>query len=336
MLSLFVNWDVSNELFHLGGLSIRYYGLLFALAFIFGYKVEQKMFKSEGLPMVWLDKLWLYVAVATIIGARLGHCFFYGWPYYSHHLLEIILPFQFEPTFQFTGYQGLASHGAAVGIVIGLWYYSRKVTKKSIFWILDRAVIPVALAGVFIRMGNLMNSEIVGAPTTVPWGFYFMHVNDIKWFTEVADPAENLLRQAWIAQYVTPLGMGSTVQGVLQSGLAAQTPSGIHLLRHPAQLYEAICYMITFAVLMHLYWRTGVRKRMGYIFGVFLIMVFSARFIIEFFKDVQENWEIGMALNMGQILSIPFVLWGIFMLWYSKKMPDQGTVIPKELQQKKK
>ena len=278
MLSLFINWDISPEIFNLGGISIRYYGLLFAVAFILGYKVEEKMFKSEGLPMAWLDKLWLYVAIATIVGARLGHCIFYDWAYYSQHPLEMILPVRFSPEFKFTGYQGLASHGAAIGIIAGLWYYSRKVSKKSIFWILDRAVIPIALAGFFIRTGNLMNSEIVGLPTNMPWGFRFMN-------SDLPNP---------------------------------------ELPRHPAQLYEAICYLFSFFVLMYLYWRTNVKKKMGFIFGAFLILIFSARFIIEFVKEVQEPWEAGMALNMGQILSIPFILAGIFMLWYSKKLPDEG------------
>ena len=278
MLSLFINWDISPEIFNLGGISIRYYGLLFAVAFILGYKVEEKMFKSEGLPMAWLDKLWLYVAIATIVGARLGHCIFYDWAYYSQHPLEMILPVRFSPEFKFTGYQGLASHGAAIGIIAGLWYYSRKVSKKSIFWILDRAVIPIALAGFFIRTGNLMNSEIVGLPNNMPWGFRFMN-------SDLPNP---------------------------------------ELPRHPAQLYEAICYLFSFFALMYLYWRTNVKKKMGFIFGAFLIPIFSARFIIEFVKEVQEPWEAGMALNMGQILSIPFILAGIFMLWYSKKLPDEG------------
>lgn len=282
MLSLFINWDISPEIFNLGGISIRYYGLLFALAFVLGYRVEEKMFKAEGLPMAWLDKLWLYVAIATIIGARLGHCIFYDWAYYSQHPLEMILPVRFVPEFKFTGYQGLASHGAAIGIIAGLWYYSRKVSKKSIFWILDRAVIPIALAGFFIRMGNLMNSEIVGLPTDVPWGFRFVN-----------------------------------------SGM--ENPE---LPRHPAQLYEAVCYLVSFFVLMYLYWRTDVKKRMGFIFGAFLILIFTARFIIEFVKEVQEPWEIGMMLNMGQILSIPFICAGVFMLWYSKKMPAPETKIP--------
>lgn len=283
MWSLFVNWDVSPEIFTVAGIPVRYYGLLFALAFILGYKVEERMFKSEGLPQLWLDKLWIYVAVATIIGARLGHCIFYDWAYYSRHPLEIILPVRFTPAFRFTGFQGLASHGAAIGILVGLWYYSRKVSKKSVFWILDRAVIPVALAGCFIRLGNLMNSEIIGTPTGMPWGFRFVHA-------DVADP---------------------------------------ELPRHPAQLYEAVCYLVSFFVLMHLYWRTDAKKRTGFIFGAFLVLIFTARFVIEFAKEVQEPWEQGMALDMGQILSIPFVLFGLFMLWYGKRRPAREAVPPK-------
>lgn len=270
---LFINWDISPVLFQIGGISVMYYSLLFALAFVFGYKVEERMFKSEGLSQVWLDKLWLYVAIATIIGARLGHCLFYDWEYYSQHPLEIVLPVTFNP-FRFTGYRGLASHGAAIGIIIGLWYYSKKISKKSILWILDRAVIPVALAGVLIRMGNLMNSEIIGLPTDMPWGFKFIHASGI---------------------------------------------TNADIPRHPAQLYEAICYMFSFAVLMHLYWKTKVKEWQGFIFGCFLILIFTFRFFIEFLKENQEPFEDAMALNMGQWLSIPFILAGIFLLWYSRR-----------------
>lgn len=271
-LSFFINWDVKPEIFNLGGFSLRYYGLLFVLAFIFGYKIEERIFKAEGLSMEWLEKLWIYVAVATFIGARLGHCIFYDWAYFSQHPLEMILPFRFSPEFRFTGFQGLASHGAAIGIITGLWYYSKKVSKKSIFWILDRAVIPIALAGVFIRLGNLMNSEIVGEMTTRSWGFRFVNAYGIE------DP-------------LAP--------------------------RHPAQLYEAFCYLLSFGVLMYLYWRTNVKNRQGFIFGMFLILIFTARFLIEFVKENQVEFEETMTLNMGQWLSIPFVAVGCFMLWYS-------------------
>ncbi len=273
-LSYFITWDVEPEIFNIGGFSLRYYGLLFVLAFIFGYKIEEKIFRAEGLSMEWLDKLWIYVAVATVVGARLGHCLFYDWAYFSHHPLEMVLPFRFEPEFKFTGFQGLASHGAAIGIITGLWYYSKKVSKKSIFWILDRAVIPIALAGVFIRLGNLMNSEIVGEVTTRPWGFRFVNASGLE----------------------NPLSP-----------------------RHPAQLYEAFCYLLSFGVLMYLYWRTNAKERQGFIFGMFLVLIFTARFLIEFVKENQVEFEETMTLNMGQWLSIPFVAVGCFMLWYSGK-----------------
>jgi len=284
MWSFFIDWNVDPELLRIGGFSLRYYGLLFVLAFLCGYKVEEKIFKSEGLSIVWLDKLFIYVAVATVIGARLGHCIFYDWAYFSQHPLEMILPVRFQPTFQFTGYQGLASHGAAIGIILGLWYYSKKVSKRPIFWILDRAVIPIALAGVFIRLGNLMNSEIVGQATTLPWGFRFIN-------------------GAGIADPLTP--------------------------RHPAQLYEAVCYLMSFGVLMYLYWHTRVKERLGFLFGMFLILIFTARFLIEFIKEVQEPWEVGMVLNMGQWLSIPFVALGFFMLWYSNKHRFTEPIVAK-------
>ena len=271
LTQLFITWDVSPEIFDIGGFSVRYYGVLFALAFVLGYVIEERMFKSEGIPQKWLDKLWIYVAVATVVGARLGHCIFYDWAYYSAHPLEMILPVRFEPEFRFTGYQGLASHGAAIGIIAGLWYYSRKVSRRSILWVLDRSVIPIALAGFFIRTGNLMNSEIVGLPTEMPWGFRFVNCG-------LPDP---------------------------------ETP------RHPAQLYEAVCYLVTFFVLTRLYWRTRAKDRQGLLFGVFLVMVFTARFVIEFFKENQEAFEETMVLNMGQLLSVPFVLIGVAVIWWS-------------------
>lgn len=271
---LYITWDVSRELFNIGGMfPITYYGLFFALAFWCGLKVEERMFRVEGLKQEWLDKLLIYVAIATVLGARAGHCLFYEWEYFSRAPWEIFLPFSFNP-FEFTGFRGLASHGAAIGILIGLWIYSRKVTKKSIFWILDRVVLPVALAAMFIRLGNLMNSEIVGLPTDMPWGFKFIHAS-----------------------------------GVMNT----------HLPRHPAQLYEAVCYLFSFVILMYLYWKTNAKEKQGFLFGLFLVLIFTARFFIEFLKESQEAFEDSMTLDMGQWLSIPFILAGAFMLWYSNK-----------------
>jgi prolipoprotein diacylglyceryl transferase len=254
-----VNWNPDPELFSLGPLSVRYYGLFFALGFLLGYHIIERMFRREQVPEQWLDKLFIYVVVATVIGARLGHVFFYGWDYYSQNPGEILAIW----------HGGLASHGGAIGILIAIYFYSKKVTKRSPLWVLDRLVVPVALAAVFIRMGNLMNSEIVGQVTNVSWAFWFQRV----------DPDQQVLR-------------------------------------HPTQIYEALAYLVVFVVLMYMYWRTNAANRRGLLFGVFLIGIFTARFFIEFVKANQEAFEESMALNMGQLLSIPFVLIGIY---YSRK-----------------
>lgn len=267
----YINWNPDPEIFNILGISVRWYGLLFAMAFLLGYKVTEKMFKHENLPLPWLDKLFLYVIIATVAGARLGHCLFYDFAYFKDHILEIFLPVRFEPSFKFIGFQGLASHGAAIGIISALWYYSRKVSKKSIFWILDRVVLPIALSGFFIRMGNLMNSEIIGVQTDMPWGFKFLRAS-------VANP---------------------------------------EIPRHPSQLYEALWYLLSFGVLSYMYWKTTIKERSGVLFGSFLVLVFAARFFIEFVKENQEAFEDSMTLNMGQILSIPFVLIGAVVILYA-------------------
>ncbi|MBN2164926.1 MAG: prolipoprotein diacylglyceryl transferase [Marinilabiliaceae bacterium] len=259
-----ITWNVSPEIFKLGPLSIRYYGVLFALGFLIGYYILEKMFKTEKLPLPWLDKLFIYVMVATVIGARLGHVFFYGWDYYSQHPGEIIKVWQ----------GGLASHGGAIGIVIAIYLFSKKISKRSPVWILDRMVVAVALAAAFIRLGNLMNSEIVGITTEVPWAFRFLRA-------DVDNP---------------------------------------DMPRHPSQLYEAICYLIIFVVLFLSYWKTNIKEKQGYLFGLFLTGVFTARFFIEYVKENQEAFEEGMTLNMGQILSIPFVLVGLFYIFRKKKV----------------
>lgn len=253
-----ITWNPDPEIFSLGPLSVRYYGLFFALGFLLGYYIIERMFRREQIPEQWLDKLFIYVVVATVIGARLGHVFFYGWDYYSQNPGEILAIWQ----------GGLASHGGAIGILVAIYFYSKKVTKKSPLWILDRLVVAVALAAVFIRLGNLMNSEIVGQVTTVSWAFWFQRI----------DPDQQVLR-------------------------------------HPTQIYEALAYLVVFVVLMYMYWKAEAGKRQGLLFGIFLIGIFASRFFIEFVKANQEAFEESMALNMGQILSIPFVLGGIYFVW---------------------
>lgn len=259
MLLNYIKWDVDPEIFKIGFLSIRYYGLLFASSFFFGYIIMQKIFKREGLTNELLDKLTVYMAIGTVLGARLGHCLFYQPDFYLSNPIEILKIWR----------GGLASHGAAVGILVSLYYFARK-NKKPYIWILDRIVIVVALAGFFIRMGNLMNSEIYGNATNLPWGFIFVR-------------------------------------------------DGQEIAKHPTQIYEALSYLIIFVVLFRIYNKNGENVRPGLIFSIFLISLFAIRFLIEFIKEDQVGFEAGMSLNMGQWLSIPFVLMGIFLLYRSFK-----------------
>ncbi|WP_430817776.1 prolipoprotein diacylglyceryl transferase [Carboxylicivirga sp. RSCT41] len=255
-----INWNVNPEIFSVGAIHVRYYGLLFAMGFMLGYYIIEKMFKAEGIQQEWLDKLFMYVVIATIVGARLGHVIFYGWDHYSEHPGDIIKIWE----------GGLASHGGAIGILIALYYYSKKVTKKSMIWTLDRLVVPVALTAVFIRLGNLMNSEIYGHATDLPWGFVFER-------------------------------------------------RGEEVAKHPTQLYEAFCYLITFVVTYFTYWKTKAKEKQGLIFGIFLIGIFLSRFFIEFVKENQEAFEEGMTFNMGQLLSVPFVIAGVYYIYKAIK-----------------
>ena len=258
----FITWNVNPEIFHVGPFSIRWYGLLFASGFLIGYYIGERMFKWEKVNPKWLDSLFMYLIIATVVGARLGHVFFYGWDYYSQHPAEIIKVW----------HGGLASHGGAIGILIGLFIYSKLVTKRSMLWALDRVVVPTALVAAMIRTGNLMNSEIYGIQTNLPWGFIFVR-------------------------------------------------NGETVAKHPTQIYEALCYLLTFGILMYMYWKRDAKDRPGMLLGVFFIMVFTARFLIEFIKEDQEAFESGMPLNMGQLLSIPFIIIGIWLLLRAIKRP---------------
>lgn len=260
----FIHWNVDPEIFHIGSLSVRWYGLLFASGFLIGYYLGERMLKSEKVSQKWIDSLFFYIIIATVVGARLGHVFFYGWEYYSQHPGEIIKVW----------HGGLASHGGALGILVALYIHSRLVTKRTMLWTLDRIVVPTALVAAFIRTGNLMNSEIYGIQTDLPWGFIFERNGEI-------------------------------------------------VPKHPTQIYEALAYLLAFGVLSYLYWRTRSKNRPGLILGVFFVMIFLARFFIEFIKEDQEAFESGMALNMGQWLSIPFVLGGLFLIFRALKKPEK-------------
>ncbi len=251
-----INWDMNPEIFRIGNFAVRWYGLLFASGFFFGYLIFMRFFKKEGLSVELLDKLTIYMAIGTVIGARLGHCLFYEPEYYLKNPVEILKIWR----------GGLASHGAAIGILVALWLFVRKY-KKPFIWILDRIVVVVALAGALIRLGNLMNSEIYGIETSLPWGFVF-----IKNLEVVA--------------------------------------------KHPTQIYEALTYFLVFGLLLAIYIRRDGKFRPGTLFSWFLILVFGMRFLIEFIKEDQVDFELGMALNMGQWLSIPFVMLGIALLLF--------------------
>ncbi len=278
----FVTWTVRPDLFT-GFVSVRWYGLMFAIGFLVGYEIVWRMFRHEGAPEKWVGSLFIYVVVATVLGARLGHVFFYQWDYYSQHLSEI--PKIWEG--------GLASHGGTLAIIFAIWLYSRRVTHRPMLWTLDRLVVPVGFVGALIRIGNLMNHEIYGAVTTLPWGFRF--IDNVIPYMHGAQPV-----------FTPPC--------------------------HPTQIYEALCYLVVFGVCMWMYWRCNLQERQGLIFGVFMVGIFAARFMVEFIKNVQEPWELAMrqtiGLDQGQMLSIPFIVLGVWLIVRAMRRPRVALSFP--------
>lgn len=251
MILDFIHWNVNPEIFKVGIFAVRWYGLFFAASFYFGYVLFTRFFKLEDVKIEVLDRLTIYMAIGTVVGARLGHCLFYEPQYYLANPIEILAIW----------HGGLASHGAAIGIFVALYLFARK-EKRSYFWTLDRIVITVALSGFFIRMGNLMNSEIYGVQTSLPWGFIFLR-------------------------------------------------EGETIAKHPTQIYEALSYLLIFVLLLKLYYQSKGKPKEGLLFSLFLILTFTMRFLIEFLKNNQVEFEKSMFLNMGQLLSIPLVVAGI-------------------------
>jgi prolipoprotein diacylglyceryl transferase len=270
-------WNVDPELFSIGPVHVRWYGLLWAIGIWLALVVVQKLYKNEKLPEAWVDKLFMYTVIGTIVGARLGHCFFYEWKPLAEPVSFLGITFTYgnyylshpwELLYVWRG--GLASHGGAIGIIIALYLFNKNVSHKGFIWGMDRLVIGAALTGAAIRLGNLMNSEIYGSATDLPWGFIFVR-------------------------------------------------DGQSQPMHPTQIYEMIYCLVTFAVVWWLYWKKQAYKQTGLIYGIFLIGIFGTRFLLEFIKIDQEAFEAGMILNMGQILSIPFVVWGIWLIMNSQK-----------------
>jgi prolipoprotein diacylglyceryl transferase len=281
---LSIRWAVDSQLID-GWRTPNLYGLLFVSGIILGYFVIRRMFKAEQIEDKVLDTLVTYMVLATIVGARLGHVLFYG-PYWDRIENGQIIDRGYfsHPADIFKIWEGgLASHGAAIAILIALYFFSKKVSQKSYLWILDRIVAPVAIAGTFIRLGNLVNHEMVGYVTDVPWAFEF--------------------------QYFYNEAIGNY----------DPTP------RHPAQLYEAICYFISFWILLYLYWKLKKWQQPGFVFGSFLILIFGARIICEFFKLGQTARDYTLILNTGQLLSIPLVIAGVYFIVKASKKQEPST-----------
>jgi len=257
-----IEWNVDREIFSIGIISIRYYSLLFLISFLMGLVIMKKIFRLENRPAVEVDDLLVYMMIGVVVGARLGHVFFYGFDYYMSHPIEILKVWE----------GGLASHGAAIGILVALYFFVKNKEQYNYLWLVDRLVITIALAGFFIRMGNLFNSEIIGKPTDVPWAFKF-------------------------PKYVD------------------------NIPRHPTQIYEALAYLVIFFILYKIYMAHKEKTPPGYLFGVFLTGVFGFRFFVEFYKENQESFEANMVINMGQILSIPLVILGLYMIVTSRHRP---------------
>jgi prolipoprotein diacylglyceryl transferase len=296
-------WNPSEGI-SLGFFTIRFYSLMFVIAFGLGWYIMKHIFIREKEPIEKLDTLFIWTVIATLLGARLGHVFFYDWEYYRNNLLEILLPFRFSPKFEFTGFQGLASHGAAIAIIIAMYYYSKKIIKRPMLWVLDRVVIPVACGAIFVRIGNFFNSEIVGKITSSPFGIRF--VRDYYSPKEVV----NLTKISNVNQAYNAL-----VNDPKYATLLERIPA-----KHPAQLYEAGLYVIVFLILFFLYWKTKTAEKHGLLFGYFLILLWTVRFIVEYVKESQGGIEETFGLfSTGQWLSIPFILLGIYYLFVAEK-----------------
>lgn len=263
-------WDPSKGIDIFGFFTLHYYSMMWIVAFIIGFFIMKRIYKNEGQTDEALDSIFIYSVLGIMIGARLGHVIFYQPELFKEDFFSIFLPFSFKGGMHFTGFQGLASHGAAIGMILSMYLYNKKVLHKSVIWILDRVVIPVASGAVFVRIGNFINSEIVGKPTGTDFGVVFKQ-------------------------------------------------NGEDFARHPAQLYESFSYIFVFLILFYFYWKTKKSEQQGFLFGLFLVLLWTIRFFVEFVKEPQgEEYFTMMGLNTGQLLSIPFILIGLYFMFIYK------------------
>ncbi|SHH30884.1 prolipoprotein diacylglyceryl transferase [Winogradskyella jejuensis] len=272
MFALEIVWDPLKYL-DLGFFKLHFYSVMWIVAFVLGFFITKRIYKNENQSEESLDSLFIYSVLGIMLGARLGHVIFYQPDLITEDFFSIFLPFKFKGGFEFTGFQGLASHGAAIAMIISMYLYNKKVLKKTVLWILDRVVVAVALGAMFVRFGNFINSEIIGKYTGTDFGVVFKQ-------------------------------LGETAP------------------RHPSQLYEGFAYLVVFFILFYTYWKTKKSEQQGFLFGLFLVLLWSVRFVVEYYKEPQSGEylsdAIGNVLNNGQILSIPFILIGLYFMFIYK------------------
>ena len=304
--ALNIVWNPSEGI-DLGFFVIRFYSLMFVVAFVLGWYLMKKIFERENETIEKLDTLFIYTFFATLIGARLGHVIFYQSELFREDFWSVFLPIRTKPEFEFTGFSGLASHGAAIAIIIMMYFYSKKVIHRPLLWILDRIVIPVASGAIFVRLGNFFNSEIVGHETNSAFGIKFLR-DSIKPNVALIETKAGSVNEAY--KHIATNPKSATI---LQ-----RFP-----VKHPAQLYEAIGYVLVFAVVFFLYWKTEAREKSGYILGVFLVLLWTVRFVVEYVKESQGGIEEQLGLfSTGQWLSIPFIIIGLALMFTAKKKPN--------------
>ncbi len=276
---LYILWNPDLVAFRIGGFALRWYSLCWLLGLLAAFLIVRKLYQEQKIKPELFDPLFIYCFIGILIGSRLGHCLFYEPGYFLsswRHMVEMVLPIRFlaDGSWRFTGYEGLASHGGTIGLIIALWLYVRR-TKVNLWRVLDNVAIATPVTACLIRLGNLMNSEIIGKATDVPWAFIFERVD------------------------LTP--------------------------RHPGQLYEAIAYALFFFIGWYLYRKQPQRVGTGFFFGLCITLIFTARFFIEFTKDIQEEFEASMLLNMGQLLSLPFIALGLVCMFCPKVTKRLGA-----------
>ncbi|APX99584.1 prolipoprotein diacylglyceryl transferase [Lacinutrix venerupis] len=306
MYLLEFNWNPITGIDIIGNFKIHFYSLMWVTAFVIGWHITKRIFKREHVKIEYLDPLFIYTVLATMLGARLGHVIFYQPELFSQDFFSVFLPFRFNPKFEFSGFSGLASHGAAIGIIVAMFLYRRKYKYKSLMWILDRIVIPVASGAVFIRIGNFINSEIVGKLSgDFPLGVRFIQEeyskHDIVKLTGIQD-----YKAAYAAVTNSPK-FASLLEAVPY--------------RHPAQMYESFCYIFVFLILLYFYLKTNKGDKPGFLFGLFLVLLWTVRFFVEFVKIAQVDGRDDYIwfMNTGQVLSIPFILIGLYFMFFYKQ-----------------